>query len=122
MAIEVLVVDEDESVLEITEAFLGRQDGRVVTTETDARRALERVFAGEFDADVSDLSMPSLSGTELCDRVRADRGGIPFFVFTGRDRAEFADEADAAGVTGVVRKGTGTEQYETLAERIRASV
>jgi|AntDeeMinimDraft_5_1070356.scaffolds.fasta_scaffold00193_14 CheY-like chemotaxis protein len=122
MAIDVLVVDEEVDVLDITETFLGRQDGLAVSAEMDPERAAERVIDGEFDAVVSDLTMPDLDGLELCQRVRDAGRDVPFFLFTGRDESEIDDSPGKACVTGFVRKGTGTEQYETLAENIRNAV
>jgi len=121
MAIEVLIVDEDEDVLDITEAFLGRQDGLAVSTETDPEAALEQLSAGEFDAVVSDLTMPKLDGLELCTQLRDARPEIPFLVFTGRDEHNI-DREDADCPTAFVKKSTGTEQYEELAERIKAAL
>ncbi|MFB6073729.1 MAG: response regulator [Haloarculaceae archaeon] len=122
MPIEVLIVDEDEDVLDITGTFLDREDGLSVSTEPDPERALERVREGGFDAVVSDLRMPGLGGFELCDRIRATDRDLPFFVFTGRDPRDIEADSEAATVTGIVRKGTGTEQYERLAEQIRTAV
>jgi len=121
MAIEVLIVDEDEDVLDITEAFLGRQDGLAVSTEKDPEAALERVSSGDFDAVVSDLTMPKLDGLELCAQLRESRPEIPFLVFTGREESNI-DRADADCPTAYVKKSTGTEQYEELAERIKTAL
>ena len=121
MAIEVLIVDEDEDVLDITEAFLGRQDGLSVATEKDPESALERVTSAEFDAVVSDLTMPKLDGLELCEKLRESHPGIPFLVFTGREEGNI-DRPDVSCPTGYVKKSTGTEQYEELADRIRSAL
>lgn len=121
MAIEVLIVDEDEDVLDITEAFLGRQDGLTVSTERDPEAALERVSSGAFDAVVSDLTMPKLDGLELCRGIRETRPEIPFLVFTGRDENNIERE-DTSCPTVFVKKSTGTEQYEELADRIRSAL
>lgn len=121
MAIEVLIVDEDEDVLDITEAFLGRQDGLTVATESDPETALERVASGSFDAVVSDLTMPKLDGLELCRQVRSARPDLPFLVFTGRDENNIDREA-ASCPTAFVKKSTGTDQYEELASQIRSAL
>ena len=122
MPIEVLVVDEEADVLDITGTFLGRQDGLSVSTEMNPERAAEQVIAGQYDAVVSDLSMPELDGLELCRRVRDSGVDVPFFLFTGRDEADIADEQAKECVTAFVRKGTGTDQYEELADYIRDAV
>ena len=122
MAIEVVVVDEEEDVLDITGTFLDRQDGLSVSTEMDPERAFERVVDGEFDAVVSDLTMPKLDGLELCQRIREEGVEVPFFLFTGRDEADIDDEAGKECVTAFVQKGTGTDQYDRLGEYVRDAV
>lgn len=120
MAIEVLIVDEDEDVLEVTEEFLGRHDDLAVATETDPEAALSTVREGEYDAVVSDLTMPGLDGLTLCREIREARPELPFFLFTGREESDIDGDLDP--VTAVVRKSTGTDQYDDLAERIRTAV
>lgn len=120
MTIEVLIVDEDRDVLEVTEAFLGRHDDLSVATETDPEAALSAVGDGEYDAVVSDLTMPDMDGLTLCREIRESRPEVPFFLFTGREESDVG--GDLGPVTAVVRKSTGTDQYDDLAERIRAAV
>lgn len=119
MTVDVLLVDEDTDVLEVSATFLGRQEGLSVSTESDPERALERVRDENVDAVVSDLGMPKLDGIELCQRIR-DRGGdIPFFLFSGRESDTIREAAQSGQVTGFVQKGTGMDQYETLGTQIR---
>lgn len=122
MSIEVLLVDEDADVLEIVGTFLGQEDGFEVTSETDPEAALDRVVEEEFDAVVSDYKMPRLDGIELCSAIRERKQSLPFLLFTAREREDVADVAAENGVTAVVQKGTGTEQYSVLADRIREEV
>lgn len=120
MTIEVLIVDEDPDVLEVTEAFLGRHEGLTVATETDPEAARDAVVGGEYDAVVTDLTMPELDGLALASAVREARPDVPVFLFTGREADDV--EGDLEPVTAVVQKSTGTDQYDDLAERIRAAV
>lgn len=122
MTIEVLLVDEDRDVLDIVATFLGREDGLEVTPRTDPEAALEDVRSGQFDAVVCDYSMPRMNGIELCNAVRTDGNEIPFILFSAREPDDVQPEADEAGVTTFVQKGTGTEQYSELAERITDAV
>lgn len=122
MAIEVLIVDEDEDVLDITGTFLDRQEDLSVSTETDPTVALDRVLDGECDAVVSDLTMPELDGIELCQRIREAGRDVPFLLFTGRDEDDVAELEGADCLTAVVRKSTGTDQYDRLAEYVRNAI
>ena len=121
--IEVLVVDEDPDVLELTETFLHRESDRIaVTTEESANDAAEALTDGQFDCVVSDFQMPEMNGMELFEQVREDRPDIPFFLFTAAATAETGEDASEAGVTAFIQKGAGTDHYTELAEKIEAAV
>lgn len=121
MSIDVLLVDEDRDVLEIVQTFLGQEDDLEVTSEIDPETALDMALTGEYDVVVSDYKMPNLDGLELCTELRERDRTIPFLLFSAREPADIRPAAEDAGVTGFVQKGTGTEQYTVLAEKIRAA-
>jgi len=120
--IRVLLVDEDPDVLELTETFLEREDEDIeVLTERSGSAALEVLEGEAVDCVVSDYRMPEMDGLELHEAV-TDREPLPFFLFTASADRETTEAGEAAGVTGVVQKGAGTDHYARLAERIRAAV
>jgi len=120
MPIHVLLIDEDRDVLEVTEAFLGREDGITVSTERDPERAIERVGDEGVDAVVTDLTMPKLDGLAVAEEIQERHDDVPVFVFTGSDPSTI--ECEEGLVQGFVQKGAGTEQYGNLAARIREAV
>jgi len=122
MTFEVLLVDEDTDVLEIVQTFLQRENDLDVTSESDPETALDMALSGEYDAVVSDYTMPRLDGLELCAAIREEDTSLPFVLFSARERTEIQSAAADAGVTACVQKGTGTDQYEELADRIRDAV
>lgn len=122
MSIEVLLVDEDTDVLEIVQTFLEQEDDLDVTSESDPEAALEMAVADSYDVVVSDYTMPHLDGLELCSAIRDRAGPIPFVLFSAREPSDIEAAADEAGVTDIVQKGTGTEQYTELASKIREAV
>ena len=123
--IHVLHVDDEPSLTEIVSEFLEDiHDKMVVATETSARDALDRLFSSdeEFDCIVSDYEMPGMNGQEFLEAVREKRPNLPFILFTGKGSEEIASQAISAGVTDYLRKGTGTDQYQLLANQIENAV
>ncbi|RJT02549.1 PAS domain S-box protein [Halococcus sp. IIIV-5B] len=123
--ISVLWVDDERSVADLGAAHLDRLlDGVDVTTETSASAALERFerAPGAVDCIVSDYTMPGMDGLEFLAAVRDSHPAVPFILFTGKGSEEAASEAISAGVTDYLRKSTGSEQYELLANRIEHAV
>jgi len=118
--IHILHVDDEPGVAETAAAFLRREDDHIsVTTASGPGEALDVLAERSVDCVVSDYDMPELNGLELLERVREDHPDLPFILFTGKGSEEIASEAISAGVTDYLRKGSGTEQYDLLANRIR---
>ncbi|MFC0407703.1 response regulator [Roseomonas elaeocarpi] len=82
-SLDILVVDDDAAVREVTVAFLRELGHRVVAVE-DGSSALHQI--GErpgLDLIIVDLAMPSMSGSELAEEVRRRWPGLPVLLMTG---------------------------------------
>ncbi|WP_435069299.1 PAS domain S-box protein [Haloplanus sp. C73] len=122
-SITVLHVDDDVDLADLVSTFLERVNERlVVETVTDADAALNRLDDGGVDCVVSDYDMPGRNGLELLRAVRERYPDLPFILFTGKGSEEIASEAISAGVTDYLQKGSGTDQYTLLANRIENAV
>jgi len=119
-AITVLHVDDEPAMNDLTATYLERIDGDLaVSTATNVVEALDRLESEDVDCVVSDYDMPTTNGIEFLEIVREQYADLPFVLFTGKGSEEVASEAIAAGVTDYMQKGTGTDQYEVLANRVR---
>ncbi|MFB6304277.1 MAG: GAF domain-containing protein [Haloferacaceae archaeon] len=121
--VRVLHVDDDPDFRALAAELLEREDDRfAVSGAGDADEGLERLSREPFDCVVSDYDMPGRDGVEFLRAVRDAYPDLPFVLFTGKGSEEVASEAISAGVTDYLRKGTGTDQYALLANRIRNAV
>jgi len=121
--VRVLHVDDEPDFVETASTFLEREDDRLtVETTTRADEGLERLKKDSHDCVVSDYEMPRKDGIEFLESVRERCPTLPFILFTGKGSEEIASEAISAGVTDYLQKGTGTEQYTVLANRIENAV
>jgi CheY-like chemotaxis protein len=122
-ATTVLCVDDDESILDLTEAYLDRESPFSLLTRQSGREAVELLDDGgqSVDAVVSDFQMPGMDGLELLEAVRERDEALPFILFTGQGSEAIASRAISAGVTDYLQKG-GPEQYELLVNRIANAV
>ncbi|HET6601455.1 MAG TPA: response regulator transcription factor [Gaiella sp.] len=111
----ILVVEDSEAILDaVTDALAA--EGFEVQGASDGRAGLEAAQAEPFDVVILDLTLPGLSGTEICRRVRAD-SPVPIIMLTARD-----SEADR-----VLGLEIGADDYITkpfseveLVSRVRA--
>ncbi|MFB6072398.1 MAG: response regulator [Halobacterium sp.] len=121
--IRVLHVDDDPAFSELARTFLEREaDDFDVLTATSASEGLEALRERDVDCVVSDYDMPGRNGIEFLEAVREDYPNLPFILFTGKGSEEVASDAISAGVTDYLQKGTSTDQYALLANRVRNAV
>ncbi|PSQ59360.1 MAG: hypothetical protein BRD23_04610 [Halobacteriales archaeon SW_9_67_25] len=121
--IRVLHVDDDPAFADLTATALERErEGFAVETAASAADGLERLGKEDYDCIVSDYDMPRTDGIDFLAAVREEYPDCPFILYTGKGSEEVASDAISAGVTDYLRKGSGTDQYELLANRITNAV
>lgn len=105
MALQVLVVDDDELILEVVRTVLDLED-LDVRTARDGDQALASIAAERPDIIVTDLMMPGIDGIELCRRIKADgaTAAVPVILLTARDRPEDREAGLAAGADAYLTK------------------
>jgi DNA-binding response OmpR family regulator len=115
MSALVLLADDEPDILTPVSYGL-RAEGFEVNTVTDGVRALDAARTGDYDAVVLDITMPRMSGTEVCRILRAE-SIVPIIMLTAKD----------SEVDRVLGLELGADDYVTkpfsvreLASRIRA--
>lgn len=118
-----LYVDDDEAIVILARRVLGRL-GYQVTAFSDPRAAAEefRAHPDDFDAVITDISMPGMSGFEMAEEVLGIRPGKPVIMTSGYIRREDEEEAERLGVRAVIAKpGTVDELAGALDRILRAA-
>src|SRR5260370_1181526 len=103
-AVKLLRVDDEPALRELLGASFEGADVSV-DEASSGLEAEERIRRRRPDVIVLDLRMPGMSGTELCQRLKADARtkSIPIVLLTGAD-PEDARRAQRAGAAALVRK------------------
>ncbi|RME91091.1 MAG: response regulator [Anaerolineae bacterium] len=99
----VLVVDDEEGIVALCERLL-RREGFVVFSETDPRRAMERLREIEVDLLLVDIRMPEVDGFSLISYAKQHQPDIAVLVMTGFGTVETAIQALRQGVDGLLLK------------------
>ncbi|MHC4390916.1 MAG: sensor histidine kinase [Planctomycetota bacterium] len=95
----VLIVDDEAKTVAITKDIL-ELDGLIVSTAGNAAEALAQLEGPDrFNAVVTDIRMPGMSGIELLARVRELRPGLPVLIVTGHATVATAAKAVEEGAT-----------------------
>jgi PAS domain S-box-containing protein len=116
----ILFVDDEEALVDLGKSMLEAL-GYHVTAKTVSLEALKAFGAqpNEFDAVITDMTMPFLTGKDLAVKIIAIRPDIPVVLCTGF--SDLIDEARAAeaGIRGFVMK---PYNISTLAQAIRKAL
>lgn len=101
----ILIVDDDPVNLIFLEAALKSQ-GHKVTMAEDGEKAWLAMLLGGFQFVICDWSLPGISGTELCKKVRERNGyGYVYFILiTGHEGTDKLNMAMDAGVDDFLTK------------------
>lgn len=102
----VLVVDDDPELREWIRLDL-ESHGLAPTVCGSAEEAFEALRDSTVDAVVTDLNMPGMNGLEFCERVVANRPGIPVVVMTAYASLDTAITAIRVGAEDYVQKPLG---------------
>jgi CheY-like chemotaxis protein len=101
----ILYIDDEEPLVFLMTRMLS-QLGYIVTGCIAPERALELFTAapGDFDAVVSDLSMPGMSGIDLAREFLRIKPGMPILIASGYIRPEDNEEVRRLGLPDVLLK------------------
>jgi CheY-like chemotaxis protein len=101
----VLFVDDEKQIREVVAAILTR-NGYQVTTFADGTQALAE-FEKEperFDLVITDMTMPSMTGAELTQKILALRPQTPIILCTGQSELINREKALAMGIRDYLHK------------------
>ncbi|HEY0339338.1 MAG TPA: ATP-binding protein [Steroidobacteraceae bacterium] len=119
----VMIVDDDQALVEITEELLAGL-GYEPVGFTDPARALEALTENptNYDALISDQQMStSMRGTDLARAARALCSDLPIVLITGHRDANLKARAEAAGVREILDKPLRSEQLRDVLVRVLAA-
>ena len=83
----ILIIEDDKALLETLKSFLDVENFKV-TTATDGEKGFQLACQEKIDLIVLDLNLPSLSGLELCKRLRIKGIMMPIIMMTGEKKDE----------------------------------
>ena len=83
MALQILVVDDELSIVDVLQYNL-EKSGYEVVTATNGLDALKLVHQHQPDLAILDITMPGLDGLEVCGKLRHEFG-TPVILLTARD-------------------------------------
>ncbi len=105
----ILIVDDDDSFLNIYKKIFTRKKYNVITTNS-ANQAIEIVKNNEFDILITDMYMPELTGIDLIKKVKQLAPNIEIILVTGNGSIENAVKAIKEGAYTYIEKPIDFEE------------
>jgi putative two-component system response regulator len=115
-----LVEDDDDSALLVTEALERALEGATVSRAGSVARATELSNGSTWSLAVVDHKLPDGLGMQVLDTLRANDPTMPIVMLTGQGSEEMAIEAFRHGASDYVVKAGG--YLDALASRVRGLV
>jgi CheY-like chemotaxis protein len=102
---KVLLIDDNPQLVDISEQML-QVLGYSVTVFTDGNAAIDafRERPDAFQLVLSDMLMPTITGLDLCQAIKAIRPATPVIIFTGNPNNISKAEMNQAGISRVLHK------------------
>lgn len=113
---KVLVVDDDPVVGRSFDRVLSGK-GYAVITAASGQEALNKLETENYDVVFTDIKMPGMSGLEMAEQVKQRRPWLPVVIVTGYGSPGNEARAEAAGVSGFLRKPLSPEMIEDSAQK-----
>jgi PAS domain S-box-containing protein len=115
----VMVIDDEDALVRLATTTL-TELGYSATGFTSGAKAMEafRADPKQFDAVITDESMPGASGSALIRRMRALRPALPILLMSGYLSAAVTERAREAGATEVLKKPLSARQLQMAVERV----
>src|SRR5690242_11705153 len=106
VAIKVLIVDDQNSVRQMTRMTLEELGFRVIHEAENGVQAMETASIQPLDLIISDFNMPEMDGLGLLRAVRGHPAArkVPFILLTGRGDRELVVQAAQAGANNYLIK------------------
>jgi CheY-like chemotaxis protein len=111
----VLVADNHLNVCEVMSNLLDMLGIEAVPCG-GGEEVLKLLEQSEYDAVISDVVMPELSGFDLVARLRERRPGLPIIMMSSYFSEALEDEARSKGAVGLVSKPFKLEAVTRLLE------
>lgn len=102
----ILLVDDDEFIRAMAQAYLEHAGFAHIETASDGQSCLDRMDADPPDIVILDLRMPVVDGLDVLRRMRETPAlaDLPVLVTTGTDESQERNEAIRAGANSLISK------------------
>lgn len=116
---KILVVDDSRSMRKMILITL-EQAGHEVVEAEDGEQGLAAASQHKFDAIISDINMPKMTGLEMVERIRLDsiNQKTPIVCLTTESTPDIKEKGKRAGATGWMVKPFTPDKLNSVIQRV----
>lgn len=107
----VLIVDDDQSVLDLLQRLLSNQNF-VIETDTEGATALEKIGGGGIDLLIVDYKMPTMDGLTLLEKARSRAPNLQIIMLSGVGGVPEAVKAMKLGAIDFLEKKSSWKELQ----------
>jgi len=119
--IDILLADDHQLVIDGIKSMLSSEPHfRIAAEANDGQQALDLIHCNptRFQLLITDVSMPLLSGVELCKMVKQQHPHVKVLILSMYNSVSVVKEAIGAEADGYILKNTGKGEFLTALHRI----
>ena len=115
----ILVVDDENSILELNETIL-KKLGYEITATLNSQDALEqfRIHPDRFDLIITDQTMPNLSGAELAEKILKISPHMPIIICSGHSSVLSKEKALSMGIKKYLDKPVRQKELARIVRKV----
>ena len=111
---KILIVDDNQINLLVTQKNVERIPGYFCETATCGKEAISLVKQKDFDIVLMDINMPDMDGYEATRHIRLFNPHIPILALTALNSAEVQNKAQGCGMNQVITKPYAFEEFKSI--------
>lgn len=112
----VLIIDDEQSILETLEIFFGKK-GHTVYTALTGNEGLTLFYRYKPDVVILDIRLPDLNGTEVLDRIQEDECPAKVIMITSYQDMKTAVQTMKKGAYDYIKKPLAIDDMERVVEQ-----
>lgn len=118
--INILIADDHQMVIDGLKLMLATEPYKVVAEANNGQEAIDLITANpdRYHLALTDISMPLLSGTELCKMIKSQFPHIQVLILSMYNNAQAVKEAVLAEADGYILKNSGRNELLQAIHRI----
>ncbi len=113
--IKILVVDNEEDQRRLMSIIL-TEFGYAVKTVSSAEAALKGINSENYQLIITDLIMPGMDGTELCERIKSIRPDVKVYAISGHVDLYDDNILEKFGFDGIIKKPVSMNALKEIIE------